>query len=175
LAAGIAAANAAQGTLDERRIAIAQLAVLEGAWEGSGWIVTPDGVRREFRQRECVRRKVDGLVMLIEGKGWNKDAPQDAKPVFEAMMTVHYDAEAKNYRYRTHESMRGESGDGTLTVHGGNVTWGFPAGPNARVTYRIMMDGDIWHETGTYEAGGKPPRQFFEMKLDRVAGVCSEP
>jgi hypothetical protein len=174
----LAAAGAAYAQDDDlavKRTAIAQLRVLEGEWEGTGWIITPDGTRREFRQRECVRQKVAGLVTLIEGTGWAKDAPADAQPVFQAMMTVHYDTAAKTYRYRTFESVRGQSGDGTLTVFGGNITWGFPAGPGARIVYRIMMDGDTWHETGTREADGQPPFQFFEMTVHRTAGLCTRP
>jgi hypothetical protein len=152
MAAAMGLAHAAPADdLAAKRIAIAQLRVLEGEWEGAGWIITPDGTRREFRQRA------------------------DAPPVFQAMMTVHYDTAAKSYRYRTFESVRGQSGDGTLTVFGGNITWGFPAGPNARIVYRIMMDGDTWHETGTREADGKPPVKFFEMTVHRTAGLCTRP
>jgi hypothetical protein len=168
-----AAPAAGENLAAVKRAQMRQLQIIAGQWEGTGWLIAPDGARREFRQRECIRPRVAGTVYLVEGFAWAKDAPPDAPSVFEAIMLIDYDPAAGAFTYRTHESVNGGGDEGTFAIRNNVVTWSHGAGPGSRMVYRIVLDGDTWHETGVYESEGRPESVVFEMKLERTAAVCS--
>lgn len=148
-----------------------RLVMLEGRWAGAGTVVTPDGTFR-FRQQECVRAELGGLVFTIRGTGYPENATDDSPPAFEALMTVHFDPQSGAYLFRSHESNGGWSGDGTMTVDGNVVDWSHPAGPGSEIRYRIEIEGDTWHETGVRHMAGGRSVPFFEMTLARTSPAC---
>jgi len=151
----------------------ARLAMLKGLWEGSGTVVTAQGTAN-FRQRECVRDELDGLVHVIRGTGLPA-TDESSVPVFEALMTVHYDPGSEEFVFRSHESRGGWTADGTMRVDGGSIEWEHPAGPITTMRYRIEISGDDWHETGTRVHLGVIERPFIELNLKRVATRCDTP
>jgi hypothetical protein len=70
--------------------AMNRLAFLEGSWEGQGWHQAgPDAERRHFTQTEDIQRKLDGQLLIIEGRGHAADDPE--RVVHQALAVVHYD------------------------------------------------------------------------------------
>ena len=61
--------------------AMNRLAVLEGNWEGQGWYQAgPDAKRRHFTRTQNIQRKLDGQLLIIEGRGHAADGPKRLGP-----------------------------------------------------------------------------------------------
>ena len=56
------------------RRAISKLSMLAGHWQGAGWASSPDGQRHEFEQTEEIHLKLDGIALLIQGIGKDKES-----------------------------------------------------------------------------------------------------
>lgn len=143
--------------------AIDRLAVLEGQWQGSGWMVDPQGKRSEFTQTEDVQRKLNGTALLIEGNGYANDSL-----VFQAMATATYDAEKQKYRFHSHLA------DGRYTEAEGWFDsedifhWQFPV-PNGTVRYSIEMSKTNWLEKGAYQPKDREEwYPFMQMELTKL-------
>jgi hypothetical protein len=147
-----------------QREEIKKLSFLLGEWKGEGWIMTPDGKRKEFIQTEKVQPKLDGVGLLIEGQGIDKASNQVA---FEAIAVVFYDERGKVYRMHSGTN-DGRSGDGEMKLIDGGLQWQpLMAGGRVRYTMRLTEKGQ-WHEVGEFSADGTNWRQFHEMKLEKV-------
>jgi hypothetical protein len=78
--------------------AMNRLAFLEGSWEGQGWHQAgPDAERRHFTQTEDIPRKLDGQLLIIEGRGHAADDPK--RVVHWAFAVVSYDTAEARYRW----------------------------------------------------------------------------
>ena len=149
--------------INKIQTAIDRLAVLEGNWQGSGWIQQPQGTRAEFRQTETVARKLNGTVLLIEGKGYENDSL-----AFNAMAMASYDPQTEKYRFNSFLS------DGKYTAaegwfdEAGVFHWQFGVPNGGTVRYSITMTEDTWFEKGAYN----PPNTeqwypFMQMELTK--------
>jgi hypothetical protein len=154
----------AQSSASTQREEMKKMNFLAGEWQGTGWIITPDGKRNEFTQTEKIQYKVDGLTLLIEGRGQNKSSGAD---VFEALAVISYDEKAKLYRFRSYTN-EGRSGEAEAKLIPGGMEWGmkFPGG-QFRYTIKLTDKGE-WFEIGEFSQDEKNWRKFHEMTLQRV-------
>jgi hypothetical protein len=136
---------------------------LAGRWEGSGTIRMGEGEPMPFVGEELVETRLDGRVVLIEGRHF---LPDRSQMVHHAFAVITFDERSGGYRFRTQLS-NGRGGDYPARMDGDALVWEIEL-PQGRMEYVITIDGDDWHETGRIERNGKW-YDFFEMKLVRVS------
>lgn len=85
-----------------QREAMQKLAFLIGHWSGPLTITRGPGEVLKLTQTENVEYKLDGLVLLIEGKSIGSDG----KVAFNALATVAYDDASHSYRFRAYNEGR---------------------------------------------------------------------
>jgi hypothetical protein len=162
--AALSGAVTAQGpgpSTEAQRQAMQKLAFLAGHWSGPVTIVRGPGEPLKATQIEDVAFKLDGLVLLIEGK--STDA--DGKAIFRALATVAYDDASKSYRFRAYNEGRYVDTDLAVTADG--FSWSFSAGPAHVVnTMRLTAKGE-WQESTEVEMGSAPPRKVVDMLLGK--------
>lgn len=148
--------------VDPALTAMQQLPVLDGRWEGEGWIRMGPGEPTKFVGEEFVERRLDGHVMVIEGRHL---LPDRSQVVHHALAFVTWDATAKQYRFRSHVAGRG-SGDHKGYMENGAFVWENESA-SGLVRFRITVKDDTWHEVGHVQRGDKW-YPMFEMTLKRV-------
>jgi hypothetical protein len=144
-----------------QRQAMQKLAFLAGHWSGSVTVVRGPGQPLKAIQTEVVQYKLDGLVLLVEGRS---TAP-DGKVVFSALATIAYDDAAKTYRFRAYND--GRYVDAELAVPGNGFSWSYGAGPAHVVNTMKLTETGEWQESTEVEMGSGPPRKVVEMLLER--------
>jgi hypothetical protein len=161
-AVALAVVGAAQAPpTDAQRQAMQKLAFLAGRWSGPITVVRGPGEPLHLTQSEEVQYKLDGLVMLVEGKS----TAGDGKVQFNALATISYDDAAKTYRFRAYHE--GRYIDTELTVDADGFSWGFEAGPaHVRNTMRLTAKGE-WQESTEVSMGSEPPKHAVDMLLER--------
>jgi hypothetical protein len=145
-----------------------KLDFLVGRWKGGGWMELAPGQRRAFRGTEVVSRKLDGLLLTIEGlhRGQVGDK-EEAVVVHSAFTLVSYDNKARRYRFQAFTG-RGDAEDAEAKVSERQLVWGLKAPGFGDVRYTIKVDDQgRWFEVGEVSRDGKTWRRFFEMTLQR--------
>ena len=146
-----------------QRQAMQKLSFLAGHWSGAVTVVRGPGEPLKATQTEDVQFKLDGLVLLIEGKSTG----DDGKVIFRALATVAYDDASKTYRFRAYHD--GRYVDTDLAVPGNGFSWSYAAGPAHVVNTMKLTEKAQWQETTEVEMGSGPPRKVVEMLLDKAA------
>lgn len=150
-----------QNSADVQRQAMQKLAHLAGHWSGPVTITRGPGEPLHLTQTEEIAYKLDGLVLLIEGKSTDSAG----KAEFEALATIAYDDASRTYRIRAYND--GHYMDAELDVNADGFSWGFPAGPvHVENTMELTAKGQ-WHETTDVKFGDHPPRRSVEMMLEK--------
>jgi hypothetical protein len=151
-----------------QREAMKKLDFLVGQWKGEGWMEV-GGQRRMFKGTEVVRRKLDGLLLAIEGLHRGKVGEKDEEAVVHnALALVSYDDKAKRYRFQAFTS-RGTYEDAEAKVSDGQLVWGMKVPQIGEMRFTIRRDETgRWLEIGEVSQNGKEWRKFFEMTLERV-------
>ena len=156
----LAAQRPQSSSTDTERQAMQKLAFLRGNWLGPVSIARGPGEPLHLIQSETVEYKLDGLVMLIEGRSTSAGS----KAQFAALATVAYDDQTHTYRFRAYND--GHYIDTELSVLADGFSWGFNAGP-ARIdnTMHLTAKGE-WQETTEVTVGSNPPHRSVEMLLE---------
>jgi hypothetical protein len=141
--------------------AMQKLAFLEGRWSGPVTIVRGPGEPLKTTQTEDVQFKLDGLVLLIEGKSTGADG----KVVFSALATIAYDETSKTYRFRAYN--QGHYVDTELAVAGNGFSWSYAAGPAHVANTMKLNDKGEWQESTEVDMPSGPPRKVVDMLLER--------
>ena len=150
-----------------QREAMKKLDVWAGRWKGKGWAMTGPGQRRDFEINETIEKKLDGLLMLVQGLGTSKDDSGKETVTHNALAVVSYDPDKKQYRFR-HYTMKGGSGEDELKLTKEGYEWGFRNGEKGPlIRFVIKLDANHWHETGEISFDGKAWQQFLDMSLER--------
>lgn len=155
--AGQASPSGAEG----QRQAMQKLAFLAGHWSGPITVVRGPGEPLKATQAEDVAFKLDGLVLLVEGKS----TASDGKVEFSAMATISYDDATKTYRFRAYHD--GQYIDTELAVTDKGFSWGFQGGPAHVVNTMHLTDKGEWQESTNVNMENAPPRQVVDMLLTR--------
>jgi hypothetical protein len=147
--------------------AMRRLDYMAGNWQGEGWIEF-NGTRRNFRGGELVQRKLDGVVLLVEGNFLARiPGVKDEVPVHTTLGVISFDPGAQKYRFHTWLS-HGSSGERELVVNSDGWQWEIQ-GPQGVMRYRMSLtpQGE-WREVGERSADGQTWRTFFEMTLRKA-------
>jgi hypothetical protein len=142
-----------------------RLEFMVGRWEGSGWVLSPDGTRQEFKGVETVQRKLQGRALLVEGR-----FEHDGVVSHETLGVLTFNEPADGYRLRVY-LFNGPHGEHRFEAleEGPGFRWFLEFGEmRMRYTTRITPEGE-WHEVGEVLREGETPLQFFEMRLKRAA------
>jgi hypothetical protein len=154
--------SAAAQQPDAQREAMRKLAFMAGHWSGPVTIVRGPGEPLHLTQTEDIEYKLDGLVMIIEGKSTNADG----KVLFSALATVAYDDATHTYRFRAYND--GHYLDTELAVPADGFSWSFTSGP-ARIVNTMHLTGKgEWQELTEVIVGSNPPHRSVDMLLHRL-------
>lgn len=160
--AGTTLAQAPGASAETQRQAMQKLAFLAGRWSGPITVVGGPGEPLKATQTEDIEYKLDGLVLLIEGK--SSDA--DGKQVFSALATVSYDDASKTYRFRAYNE--GRYVDTELAVPTNGFSWSYAAGPAHVVNTMHLTEKGEWQEATQVEMGSGPARKVVDMLLNKT-------
>ena len=144
-----------------QREAMKAFASMDGVWRGPAWTLTPDGQKHTISQTERIGPFLDGLVKVIEGRGYG----EGDKVTFNALGIISYDPTRKAYSMRSYAL--GRAGDFAFAPTRDGYTWEIPAG-GATIRYTATIKGDTLTEVGDRIVQGREPLRFFEMRLKRV-------
>lgn len=145
-----------------QKAAMAPLSIMDGVWRGSAWTMDRTGKKHEVTQTERIGPFLDGSVRVIEGRGYNADGSVG----FNAFGVMSHDPISKTWSLSSWA--QGRAGDFPLTPTADGYIWTVPAGPNAVIRYTAVIKDGSWREIGEFIMDGQPPRQIFEMNLERV-------
>jgi hypothetical protein len=160
LALGVSAQGPGQAGVEAQREAMRKLSFLAGSWTGPVTVVRgPEPLH--LTQTEQVEYKLDGLVLLIDGKSTDSDG----KSSFEALATVSYDEATHAYHFRAYNG--GHYIDTELTVLPDGFSWGFKAGPADIVNTMHLTAKGEWSEQTVATMGTNPPMHAVDMLLTK--------
>lgn len=157
---GMASAQAGSSVGMATQVAAMQkLSFLAGRWSGPVTIAQGPGAPLHLTQTENVEYKLDGQVILIEGKSTGADG----KVQFQALATIAYDESSHAYRFRAYHD--GHYVDTALTVQSDGFRWGFDAGP-AHITNTMHLTArGQWQETSDMSIADRAPFRSVDMLL----------
>ncbi len=139
--------------------AMRKLSFLSGHWSGPVTIVRGTGEPLHLTQTENVEYKLDGLVLLIEGRSTSASG----KVMFSALATIAYDDASRSYRFRAYND--GHYLDTELSVLDHGFSWGFTSGPAHIVNHMQSTAKGEWNEFTEVTVGSAAPRRSVEMLL----------
>jgi len=155
----LAAQQPASNSVDVQREAMRKLSFLAGHWSGPVTIVRGPGEQLHLTQTEDVEYKLDGLVLLIEGKSTSADG----KVLFSALATIAYDDASHTYRFRAYND--DHYLDTELSVPANGFSWSFIAGPAHIVNTMHLTGKGAWDEVTEVTVGSNPPHRSMDMLL----------
>jgi len=155
----LVAQQSPSNSVDAQREAMRKLAFLSGHWSGPLTIVRGPGEPLHLTQSEDVQYKLEGLVLLIEGKS----SGADGKAQFQALATISFDEASHTYRFRAYSD--GHYLDTELTVLADGFSWGLMAGPAHIVNTMHLTAKGEWREATEVAMGSNPPRHSVDMLL----------
>ncbi len=158
----LAAQHPASNSVNAQREAMHKLSFLTGHWSGPISIFRGPGEALHLTQTENVEYKLDGLVLLVEGKSTSADG----KVLFSALATIAYDDSSHTYHLRAYNA--GHYVDTELSALSNGFTWSFMAGPaHVANTMRLTGKGE-WDEVTDVTVGSNPPHRSVEMRLQHA-------
>jgi hypothetical protein len=157
----LAAQQPVANSVAVEREAMRKLSFLAGHWSGPVTIVRGPGEALHLAQTEDVEYRLDGLVLLIEGKSTGADG----KVRFNALATIAYDDASRTYRFRAYND--GHYLDTELAVPANGFSWSFTAGPAHIVNTMHLTGNGEWDEVTEATVGGNPPHRSVDMQLQR--------
>jgi hypothetical protein len=155
----LAAQQPPSNSVDVQREAMRKLSFLAGHWSGPVTIVRGPGEPLHLTQTEDVEYKLDGLVLLIQGKSTSSDG----KVEFSALATIAYDDASHTYHFRAFHD--GRYLDTELSVPANGFSWSFTAGPANIVNTMHLTGKGEWDEVSEVTVDSNPPRRSVEMHL----------
>jgi hypothetical protein len=158
----LAAQQPVSNSADVQREAMRKLSFLAGHWSGPVNIVRGPGEALHLTQTEDVKYKLDGLVLLVEGKGTGADG----KVQFSALATIAFDDASDTYRFRAYHD--GHYLDTELSVPPNGFSWSFTAGPAHIVNTMHLTGKGEWEEVTEATVGSNPAHRSVDMLLQRL-------
>ena len=147
--------------------AMASLAILEGRWEGEGWMRQGPGEPRRFHGKETVERRLDGRLIIVEGVH-SGGSPEHV--VHHAFAVISHNPSTGRFRFQSFLA-DGRSGDYEGELKDGAFVWGFDQPQQGRMRFSIHVRDNQWHEIGESSRDGITWTQFFEMTLSKSKGM----
>jgi hypothetical protein len=151
--------------LTVKKEAMKKLSMMVGKWKGNGWASAQDGSRNEFNQSEVIENKLDGLALLVEGLGTNKESGEAR---FNALAIITYNDVDSIYEFQSHLAT-GQSTEAKMYFEGEHIIWGFGT-PGGKIRYTITITNNSkWNEYGEFSRDGNQWYKFIELNLEKVA------
>jgi hypothetical protein len=144
--------------------AISRLEFMVGSWRGEAWQLRGSG-RVQTQMVEIVERKLDGAVLLVEGRGAIEVSDGGERVVHHALGVISFDASSGTYTLRSYLAT-GQSGDFVLTLIDGGVRWTRQV-PGGSVRNTARFTSTEWHEIGEFSPDGTNWTQVMEIRLRR--------
>lgn len=147
------------------KMAMKQIEIMEGKWEGSGWRMNPDGTKSNSNVLENLYFKLDSTLLVLEGLGTD----DDGKTVHNAFGVISFDPFKKKFQMKSFLS-NGLSTDADFEVVEPNksIKWWFKDNRGGTIKYNITFDGLNWSEDGEYSRDEESWVKFFEMNLKKI-------
>lgn len=161
LALRLAAQQPSTKTVETQREAMRKLAFLAGRWSGPVTVTRGPGEVLHLTQTENVEYKLDGLLLLVEGKS----VGSNGKTQFEALAAVAYDDASQAYRFRAYHD--GRYIDTELKVASDGFSWGMDSGPAHIVNTMHLTGNGEWQEATEVTFGHNPPQRSVDMLLGK--------
>jgi hypothetical protein len=158
----LAAQQPGSNSVETQHDAMRKLSFLAGRWSGPVTIARGPGEPLHLTQTEDVQYKLDGLVLLLEGKSTSADG----KILFSALATIAYDDASHSYRFRAYND--GHYLDTELAAPANGFSWGFTAGPAHIVNTMHLTAKGEWNEVSEVTFGGNPPQRSVDMLLEHL-------
>lgn len=158
----LAAQQPVSNSVKTQRDAMRKLAFLAGHWSGPITIFRGPGEALHLNQTEDVEYKLDGLVLLVEGKSTSPDG----KVEFNALATITYDDASHTYRIRAYND--GHYLDTEFSVPTDGFSWSFQAGTAHVVNTMHLTAKGEWNEVSDATVGTYPPHRSMEMLLQHL-------
>jgi hypothetical protein len=159
-----------QPNISAQKSAMASLSWMVGDWEGQGWTLSPTGERLTFRQTEAVETRLDGALLLIEGRGYAPAAEPGApeRLMFNAFAVVSFNDATRAYTFRSYAMGYANSFEAEVRDDGAFV-WRIAPPGAPRMRYIITQPSlGVWCEIGERSTdNGETWTQFFEMRLTK--------
>jgi hypothetical protein len=152
---------------NESKEKMKSLQFLVGNWEGEGWISFGPNQKHEFNQTEEVQYKLGDTILMIEGRGIDKNSAEDSpRIVHNAFAIINYDSQSQQYMIRAYKS-NGQFVVANTEVGENNLVWEFEI-PQGKARYTINInESNQWHEIGEFSRDGENWFKNFEMTLSR--------
>ena len=156
------AAQQTGSSTDAQKEAMRKLSFLAGHWSGPVTIVRGPGEPLHLTQTEDIEYKLDGLVLLVQGKSTGADG----KVQFSALATIAYDDASHTYRIRAYND--GHYIDTEMAAAAKGFSWSFTSGPAHVVNTMHLTAKGEWNEVSEVTFGGNPPFKSVDMLLERL-------
>ena len=149
------------------RAGLDRLAFMVGRWTGEAWMQR-GAERVHTTMTETVVPKLGGTVLQVDGLGV-VPGPDTAAPrvVHNALGIVSFDPATGTYTMRSYIGT-GQSGDFTLTLVEGGVSWSREV-PGGRIRNTAHIGKGVWHEVGEFSRDGATWVRIMEMNLRQEA------
>ncbi len=150
---------------------ISRLRVMEGTWQGEGWIMDASGHKKRFHQTEVIKSKVNGNVLTIDGLGYAmEDSGITDRVIHDVVGIISINPESGNATIFSILENQGRSEVALYEVEGKDIFyWSFKdprSGSTIRFTEDLSTPGQ-WIGKGEVLTGANRWYQFFEMVLAR--------
>ncbi|MFN3463982.1 MAG: hypothetical protein ACK4X1_07870 [Terricaulis sp.] len=150
--------------LGAQRAAIERLSGLVGQWSGAAEVTFP--APRTIHQTERVERAMDGLLLLIHGRGF-AGADRSGAPLFNAFGVISYDDAREVYEVRAYNEGRAVTAEARF-LEDGRFQWTMNFSP-VIVRYTLTIAGGQWREVGEMSRdNGATWERTVEIDLVRV-------
>lgn len=149
-------------TVPAQKEAMKKLEFLVGEWAGPATVNRGPGQSLQITQHETVQVKLDGLALLVEGRGERADGAV----AFRALAIISYEPAASQYRIRAYND--GRFLDAELTVRSKGFEWGYTAGPLTVKNVMTVTAAGQWQETTDSTYGQNPASRAVDMMLAKL-------
>ena len=148
-----------------------QLEFLVGGWKGSGTLSQGPTLTSEVEVSERVQYKLNGSVLMIEGRGISKQSDGMEKVVHDALALISFDKQKNAFVMQSYRA-GGEMLTPEIEVAPGKIVWSFVQPQSkGRIRFTLTVDDDgNWQELGEFSPSGQNEwYPFFNMKLKKEA------
>lgn len=149
--------------------AMKKLVWAAGEWKGVGHVAMGPGERKDSQVHEKLQFKLEGTVLLIEGRGTRTEGGKEMV-VHNALAVISFNPGTGKYEMKSWLA-DGRSTDAWIELVGDRgFDWGFDLpGGVGKTRYKMRLnDKGQWVEKGEFTRDGQQYMEFFEMTLDRV-------
>ncbi|QCK16118.1 DUF1579 domain-containing protein [Mangrovivirga cuniculi] len=155
----------------EKTESVDQLNFMVGKWDGNGWILGKDRIKKHFSQSEIIQSKVKGRALIVNGLGYEIDSTGAItdREIHEAFGIISYNNERKTVTMISFSSMKGRMESDMMILGEKKLQWSFKdekSGATIRFTEDFSKENK-WSEIGEVSMDGENWHQFFEMNLSK--------